>query len=131
LHIRTLKSAVKDELTIPQQRRYLVSIELGRVERHVSHNTLSERQNMTVSKVYDHHLEAALVELGLDARGVATSEGWQIDATLLRNVLRKLRGICTHPQVGQLQRPGDKLAKPGALKSIGDVLEACTFFPLS
>ncbi|KAG1857719.1 SNF2 family N-terminal domain-containing protein [Suillus subalutaceus] len=106
--IRTLKSAVKDELTIPQQRRYLVSIELGRVERHV----------------YDHHLEAALVELGLDARGVATSEGWQIDAALLRNVLRKLRGICTHPQVGQLQRPGDKLAKPGALKSIGDVLEA-------
>ncbi|KAG1773736.1 SNF2 family N-terminal domain-containing protein [Suillus placidus] len=106
--IRTLKSAVKDELTIPQQRRYLVSIELGRVERHV----------------YDHHLEAALVELGLDARGVAVSEGWQIDATLLRNVLRKLRGICTHPQVGQLQRPGDKLAKPGALKSIGDVLEA-------
>ncbi|KIK38243.1 hypothetical protein CY34DRAFT_402958 [Suillus luteus UH-Slu-Lm8-n1] len=106
--IRTLKSAVKDELTIPQQRRYLVSIELGRVERHV----------------YDHHLEAALVELGLDMRGVAVNEGWQIDATLLRNVLRKLRGICTHPQVGQLQRPGDKLAKPGALKSIGDVLEA-------
>ncbi|KAG2135375.1 SNF2 family N-terminal domain-containing protein [Suillus bovinus] len=103
--IRTLKSAVKDELTIPQQCRYLVSIELGRVERHV----------------YDHHLEAALVELSLDARGVAASEGWQIDATLLRNVLRKLRGICTHPQVGQLQRPGDK---PGALKSIGDVLEA-------
>ncbi|KAG1816837.1 SNF2 family N-terminal domain-containing protein [Suillus subaureus] len=103
--IRTLKSAVKDELTIPQQRRYLVGIELGRVERHV----------------YDHHLEAALVELGLDARGVAASEGWQVDATLLRNVLRKLRGICTHPQVGQLQRPGDK---PGALKTIGDVLEA-------
>ncbi|KAG1750477.1 SNF2 family N-terminal domain-containing protein [Suillus paluster] len=106
--IRTLKSAVNDELTIPQQRRYLVSIELGRVERHV----------------YDQNLEAALVELGLDARGVAASEGWQIDATLLRNVLRKLRGICTHPQVGQLQRPGDKLVKPGALKSIGDVLEA-------
>ncbi|KAG2361595.1 SNF2 family N-terminal domain-containing protein [Suillus spraguei] len=106
--IRTLKSAVKDELTIPQQRRYLVGIELGRVECHV----------------YNHHLEAALVEIGLDARGVATSEGWQIDATLLRNVLRKLRGICTHPQVGQLQRPGDKLTKSGALKSIGDVLEA-------
>jgi hypothetical protein len=87
-----------------------------------------EKQNMTVSKVYDHHLEAALVELGLDMRGVAVSEGWQIDATLLRNVLRKLRGICTHPQVGQLQRPGDKLTKPGALKSIGDVLEACVFF---
>jgi hypothetical protein len=37
MSIRTLKSDVKDELTIPQQHRYLVSIELGRVERHVSH----------------------------------------------------------------------------------------------
>lgn len=35
LEIRTMKSAVKDELTIPQQTRYLVSIDLGRVERHV------------------------------------------------------------------------------------------------
>ncbi|KAH7925001.1 hypothetical protein BV22DRAFT_1034512 [Leucogyrophana mollusca] len=106
--VRTLKSAVNDELTIPQQHRYLVSIELGRIERHV----------------YDQNLESALVELGLDARGVAASEGWQVDGALLRSLLRKLRGICTHPQVGQLQRQGDKLLKPNALKSIGDVLEA-------
>jgi E3 ubiquitin-protein ligase SHPRH len=33
--IRTVKSSVKDELTIPQQTRYLVPITLGRVERHV------------------------------------------------------------------------------------------------
>lgn len=37
---RTLKSAVKAELTIPQQRRYLVSIELGRVERQVTFHDL-------------------------------------------------------------------------------------------
>jgi E3 ubiquitin-protein ligase SHPRH len=72
---------------------------------------------------YDQSLEAALVELGLDVRGVAASEGWQVDAALLRNVLRRLRGICTHPQVGQLQRSTDKLSKSGALKSIGEVLE--------
>ncbi|EGN92623.1 hypothetical protein SERLA73DRAFT_79438 [Serpula lacrymans var. lacrymans S7.3] len=106
--IRTMKSAVSAELTIPQQTRYLVSIELGRVERHV----------------YDQKLEAALLELGLDARGVAASDGWQVDASLLRSLLRQLRGICTHPQVGQLQKQGDKLFKPGALKSMGDVLEA-------
>ncbi|KIJ64355.1 hypothetical protein HYDPIDRAFT_154792 [Hydnomerulius pinastri MD-312] len=105
--VRTLKAAVKDELTIPEQQRYLVSIELGRVERHV----------------YDQAVEDALVELELDARGVAAYEGWQVDAGVLRNVLRRLRGICTHPQVGQLQRPGDKLNKTNALKSIGDVLE--------
>ena len=33
--IRTMKASVKDELTIPKQTRYLVPIELGRVERHV------------------------------------------------------------------------------------------------
>ena len=30
-----MKEAVKNELTIPPQTRYLVPIELGRVERHV------------------------------------------------------------------------------------------------
>lgn len=32
---RTMKSNVKNELTIPQQTRYLVGIELGKIERHV------------------------------------------------------------------------------------------------
>ncbi|KAH0834113.1 hypothetical protein J3R83DRAFT_11401 [Lanmaoa asiatica] len=106
--VRTLKSSVKNELTIPQQQRYLVGIELGRVERHV----------------YDQALEEALAELGLDARGVAAYEGWEVDAGVLRNVLRGLRGICTHPQVGQLPKQGDRLNKSGALKSMADVLES-------
>lgn len=33
---RTMKSTLEAELTIPQQTRYLVSIEMGRIERHVS-----------------------------------------------------------------------------------------------
>jgi E3 ubiquitin-protein ligase SHPRH len=53
-----------------------------------------------IRKVYDQALEEALAELGLDARGVAAYEGWAVDASVLRNVLRRLRGICTHPQVG-------------------------------
>ena len=32
-----MKSTIKDELTIPQQTRYLVGIDLGRVERHVNY----------------------------------------------------------------------------------------------
>ena len=68
-------------------------------------------------------MERALLELGLDARGVAATENWQIDTTLLRTWLRKLRQICTHLQVGQLLKQGDKLNKPGALKSMEDVLE--------
>ncbi|KAG6826270.1 hypothetical protein H0H92_000500 [Tricholoma furcatifolium] len=105
--IRTLKATVKDELTIPQQTRYLVSIALGPVEKHV----------------YDQALEVALEDLGLDARGVAASEAWQIDGTVLRAAIRRLRGICTHPQVGQLNRPGEKLFKPGTVKTIHDVLQ--------
>ncbi|KZT19573.1 hypothetical protein NEOLEDRAFT_1159005 [Neolentinus lepideus HHB14362 ss-1] len=105
--VRTTKAEVQSELTIPTQTRYLVSIELGRVER----------------TVYDQTLQQALDALGLDSRGVAASEGWQVDTTVLRFWLRKLRGICTHPQVGQLQTTRDKLNKPGALKTMAEVLE--------
>ncbi|KAI0632763.1 SNF2 family N-terminal domain-containing protein [Trametes polyzona] len=107
--VRTMKEAVKDELTIPPQTRYLAPIELGRVERHV----------------YDQTLDAALLDLGLDARGVAATENWEVDVGKLRYWLRKLRGICTHPQVGQLLGHGgaDKLHKPGVLKSMAEVLE--------
>ena len=77
--------------------------------------------------MYEQNLEQALNALGLDERGVATSSGWQIDVAILRSWMRKLRGICTHPQVGQLSRQNDKLAKAGAaLKSIAEVLEVWT-----
>jgi E3 ubiquitin-protein ligase SHPRH len=68
-------------------------------------------------------MEQALLELGYDAHGVAAVAGWQVDASLLRTWLRTLRGICTHPQVGQLQNQAAKLHKPGVLKSIHEVLE--------
>jgi len=37
-----MKSNVKNELTIPQQTRYLVGIELGKIERHVRGGHLQE-----------------------------------------------------------------------------------------
>lgn len=78
-------------------------------------------------QVYDQNLDAALLDLGLDARGVAATENWEVDVQKLRHWLRKLRGICTHPQVGQLMAHGggDKLHKPGVLKSMAEVLEVC------
>ncbi|KAI9435845.1 SNF2 family N-terminal domain-containing protein [Lactarius indigo] len=104
--VRTVKSAVQAELTIPTQTRYVFPICLGRVERHV----------------YDQNWENALLELSLDARGITTSQMPEVNTTLLRSWLRKLRQICTHPQIGQLQRPGDKAYKPGVLKTMGQVL---------
>lgn len=123
-----MKSAVQAELTIPRQTRYLLPIELGRIERHVSITLSMFSVELMRLQVYDHNFEQALLELGLDARGVAVSENWEVDTTVLRSWLRKLRGICTHPQVGQLQNQADKLHKPGVLKSIGEVLEvSCGF----
>ncbi|KAI5120240.1 hypothetical protein M0805_007544 [Coniferiporia weirii] len=108
ISVRTIKAKVQDELTIPQQSRYVVPIELGKIERHV----------------YDQNLEQTLMDLGLDERGVAASSGWQVDDNVLRTWMRKLRGICTHPLVGQLAKQNDRLGKAGAtLKSIGEVLE--------
>lgn len=52
-----------------------------------------------ILQVYDQSFEAILNDLGLDARGVAASEGWEVDGALLRSSIRRLRGICTHPQV--------------------------------
>lgn len=75
------------------------------------------------SQVYDQSWENALLQLGLDARGVTTLQNSEVNTTLLRSCLRKLRQICTHPQVGQLQKPGDKTHKPGVLKTMRQVLE--------
>lgn len=71
------------------------------------------------SQVYDETFERVLAELGLDVRGVANGE---VNTALLRTWLRKLRQICTHPQVGQLQKSGDRL-QTGILKTIKQVLE--------
>ncbi|KAH9986179.1 hypothetical protein BJV74DRAFT_878530 [Russula compacta] len=105
--VRTMKSAVRTELTIPVQTRYVFPIHLGKVERHI----------------YDENTEKALYQLGLDVRGMATSQNGEVDTALLRTWLRKLRQICTHPQVGQLQKSGDKSYRSGVLKTMRQVLE--------
>jgi E3 ubiquitin-protein ligase SHPRH len=54
--------------------------------------------------VYDENLESTLLELGLDARGVdVRGENREPDGALLRAGLRRLRAICTHPQVTYFQ----------------------------
>ncbi|EJD44228.1 hypothetical protein AURDEDRAFT_166619 [Auricularia subglabra TFB-10046 SS5] len=102
LTVRTLKSQVKNELTIPPQNRVLVPVSLCRVERHV----------------YGGTLDASLQALGIGLEGARLDT--PIDATILRNAHKSLRGLCTHPQVGQLQR-ADKGGN--VLRSIGEVLE--------
>ena len=64
-------------------------------------------------------MEQALLALDFDAHGVAVDERL-LDPVLLRSWIRKLRGICTHPQVGQLQSSTEK---KGTFKSIEEVLD--------
>ena len=68
-------------------------------------------------------MEKALNQLGLDVRGMATSQNGEVNTALLRTWLRKLRQICTHPQVGQLQKSGDRSYRSGVLKTMRQVLE--------
>ena len=73
--------------------------------------------------MYDETLEAALQHLRVDARGVAAHEGWEIDIPLLRIWLHKLRQVCTHPQIGNLnQGHGGGRVLGGALKTMEEVL---------
>lgn len=74
-------------------------------------------------QIYHENIEKALAELSLDARGVIASQNGEVNTALLRTWLRKLRQICTHPQVGQLQKSGDRLYRPGVLKTMKQVLE--------
>ena len=58
--------------------------------------------------MYDQMFDRALLDIGMDARGVAARADWEVDTGVLRTWLRKLRGLCTHPQVGQLLNAGDR-----------------------
>lgn len=75
------------------------------------------------SQVYTQNFYNACLDLGLDVRGIAVREDWEADTTVLRAWLRKLRGICTHPQVGQLSNRADRQHKSKGIKSMSEVLE--------
>lgn len=75
--------------------------------------------------MYDENFRDALKDLGMDERGVALHDEWELDVALLRSWLRKLRAVATHPQVGQLAGRDRILGGSGNLKSITEVLEVC------
>ncbi|KIO21101.1 hypothetical protein M407DRAFT_29255 [Tulasnella calospora MUT 4182] len=106
--VRTPKREAEG-LDIPKQTRFVVPISLGMIERHF----------------YDQTLEAALLELGLDARGVARYDDWELNGALLRSAIRRLRMACIHPQVGALGAQaigGQRVLGGGVIRPIGDVL---------
>lgn len=64
----------------------------------------------------------SLTALGLDESGIPLSPQCELDATLLRTSIRRLRQACTHPQIGNALG-GTKVTTP-KISSIDHVL-AC------
>ncbi|KAG8938004.1 hypothetical protein FRC00_003878 [Tulasnella sp. 408] len=95
-----------DGLEIPKQTRFVMPISLGLIERHF----------------YDYTLKISLSALGLDTRGVSTSIDSELNGTLLRSVISKLRMACIHPQVGALGVQGRGAQAGSVVRPISDVL---------
>ena len=62
----------------------------------------------------------SLTALGLDAHGIPLTPQWDLDISLLRTSIRKLRQACTHPQVGNTL--GGTKAMGRRISSIDQVL---------
>ena len=79
LAVRTTKAEIAHEFSLPAQSRYIVPIELSDIELHYYHDTLNRQLEYLRNNGPD-------------------------DTTAFRTSLRHLRQICTHIQVGALQR---------------------------
>lgn len=105
LTTRHLKSAVKDELILPRQHRYVMPIDFTAVE----------------TAYYEDVWTAALGVLGLDSSGGPTRGDWQLDESLMRRQLLLLRQACTHPQVAGRVLGSGTMAQ-GNLRTMAEVL---------
>lgn len=81
--IRHTKAQVAHEMVLPLQTRYLVPVDFTHVE----------------TAFYKDVWHASLAALHLDADGAPLTEDWELDASVLRAQLIRLRQACTHPHV--------------------------------
>lgn len=105
LTTRHLKSAVKKELTLPPQHRYIMPIDFTAVE----------------TAYYEDVWNTGLLNLGLDASGGPTRQDWELDESLMRRQLLLLRQACTHPQVAGRILGSGNMAQ-GNLRTMAEVL---------
>lgn len=81
--IRHTKAQVAPEMVLPLQTRYLVPVDFTHVE----------------TAFYRDVWHASLAALGLDADGAPRHDTWELDTSVLRAQLQRLRQACTHPNV--------------------------------
>ena len=111
LGVRTLKSQVAHELTIPAQSRFVVPVELGEVEA-FAHKLLYGQ---------------AMAALELDADGNAPSASWRPDPAVMKTFLRRLRHLCCRPTSGLVAGPtGGTAEQRQKFRTLDDVLDDMT-----
>ena len=81
--IRHTKAQVAPEMVLPMQTRYLVPVDFTHVE----------------TAFYRDVWHASLAALRLDADGAPQHDAWELDTSVLRAQLQRLRQACTHPNV--------------------------------
>ena len=81
--IRHTKAQVAPEMVLPMQTRYLVPVDFTHVE----------------TAFYRDVWHASLAALRLDADGAPQHDTWELDTSVLRAQLQRLRQACTHPNV--------------------------------
>ncbi|RKF56708.1 putative ATP-dependent helicase [Erysiphe neolycopersici] len=107
--IRHSKQSVRDELKLPFQRRFVITMSF----------TLVEEQN------YLELFKEMCNEVGLDDKGRPLNKGWEIEnyCEIMRRWLCRLRQTVLHPQIGSKNRKALG-HRDGSLRTIDQVLDA-------
>lgn len=108
--VRHTKTAVRDELSLPPQRRFVISMPFTAVE---------EQHYQTL---FEEMLEAC----GLQADGTPSVEGWQPQSCEedMRTWLNRLRQAALHPEVGVYNRRILGQNKNRPMRTVDEVLDA-------
>jgi E3 ubiquitin-protein ligase SHPRH len=112
LSLRHSKRSVRDELRLPAQRRYVITMPFTPIE----------------EQHYQELFNEMLDEVGLDADGVPIMDNWNPDLATetMRKWLVRLRQTALHPEVGGKNRRALG-QKDGPLRTVDEVLEVMIF----
>ena len=109
LALRHSKQSVRDELKLPAQRRYVITMPFTPIE----------------EQLYQELFNQMCMESGLDTEGAPLFDAWNPDsyAEVMRRWLVRLRQTALHPEVGGRNRRALG-GKDGPLRTVDQVLDA-------
>ena len=107
LTLRHNKDQIKDELTLPAQKRVVITMPFSHIE----------------EQHYGTLFQQMAAECGLDIRGAPLEADWSPELVIseMRSWLSRLRQTCLHPEVGTKNRRA--LGGRGPLRTVNEVLE--------